>query len=684
MAQAMSVTSPLGDGVLLCRRMVAKEQLGRLFEFRLELLSLNASLKLEDLLAQNVTVTCNFPDQRERHFNGDVVQFCQTAESQDRYFCYEAVLQPSLWFLTCTTDCRIFQQKTVPDIIKAVLDEHGITDVKKSLQRTYRQLEYCVQYGESDFHFISRLMELAGIYYYFEHQQGKHTLVLADSLSAHDQVPNSYEIPFMLRRDGYAVDHIFDWRHSQRVQSGVYVANDFDFERPRTVLERQSLIKRKHAKPSLEVYNYPGGYTQSSDGDFYSRTRIEELQAAYEIIEGKTNTAPFSTGMLFKLTGFHREDQNREHLITGATHELKMEIDTAAATSSGQLKSQAGLYYDCSFTAIDSQQPFRSPCITPKPVVRGPQTAMVVGKQGEEIWTDSHGRVKVQFHWDRLGKNDENSSCWLRVAQIWAGKQWGAMHIPRIGQEVIVDFLEGDPDSPIITGRVYNGESTVPYDLPANQTQSGLKSRSTKEGSGETFNELRFEDKKGEEEIYFHAEKNFQRIVENNDTLKVGFEKKDAGDQTIDIYNNRTTTLDQGNEKLQVKVGNRDVLIDTGNDLHKIAKGNRDVQVDTGNDTHKIAKGNRDVQIDTGNDTLTIKAGDQTVQISAGKSTTEAATSIELKVGGSSIKITPTSIEVKSTMIKLEATGSATLQGATTTVKGSASVEISGGMVKIN
>lgn len=684
MAQAITVTSPLGDGKLLCSHAVAVEELGRLFEIQLELLSLDANIRLDDILGKNVTIKIAFPDGRERFFNGFVTQFSQIAENRDRYFCYEAVLRPALWFLDHTTDCKIFQQKSIPDIVKIILDEHGISDVTRSLQSNYPQLEYCVQYSESDFNFISRLLESAGIYYYFLHASGKHTLVLADSLSAHNKLPNKSDIPYMLRKEGYAIDHIFDWTFKQEVQTGVVVVNDFDFEKPRTALEQQSLIRRNHGQPSLEVYQYPAGYTVGATGTTIARTRIEEFQTPYEVIDGKTSAALFGTGWLFKLTGFQRSDQNREHLITGTTCDFRMEIDTAAGVDSDRLDAQAGLSYECEFTAIASSRPFRAASITPKPTVRGPQTAMVVGKSGEEIWTDKYGRVKVQFHWDRLGKNDENSSCWLRVAQIWAGKQWGAMHIPRIGQEVIVDFLEGDPDSPIITGRVYNGESLVPYELPTNQTQSGLKSRSTKSGVDANFNELRFEDKKGAEEVYFHAEKDFNRVVENSDTLKVGFDKKDPGDQTIDIYNHRTTTIDQGNEKLQVKTGNRDVFIDTGYEKLQVKTGNRDVLVDKGNDTHKIATGNRDVQIDTGNDTLTIKTGNQTISISAGKSTIEAAQSIELKVGGSTIKITPTSIEMESTLIKIKASGALTAEGANTTVKGSASVVIQGGTVSIN
>jgi len=309
-------------------------------------------------------------------------------------------------------------------------------------------------------------------------------------------------------------------------------------------------------------------------------------------------------------------------------------------------------------------------------VVKGPQTALVVGKSGEEIWTDQYGRVKVQFHWDRLGEKNENSSCWLRVAQIWAGKQWGAIHIPRIGQEVIVDFLEGDPDQPIVTGRVYNSEQKVPYDLPANQTQSGLKSRSTKEGTAELFNELRFEDKKDEEQVYFHAEKNFDRVVENNDTLKVGYATKDAtdggkkqdggGSQTIDIWKDRTVTLAEGNDKLQIKKGNRTELIDTGNDELTIAKGNKTVTISEGNETVTISKGN-----------LTIK-------IDAGKATIEAAQEILLKVGNSTITIKPAAIELASVNIKSTADGQLEATGAQAKVTGSGMLDLNGGTIMMN
>jgi type VI secretion system secreted protein VgrG len=353
-------------------------------------------------------------------------------------------------------------------------------------------------------------------------------------------------------------------------------------------------------------------------------------------------------------------DQNREYLIAGATYDIEDNAYESTSTKGEKFNYQAN------WTVIPSSQPYRPQRVTPKPVVKGPQTAVVVGKEGEEIWTDEYGRVKVQFHWDRYGELNEHSSCWIRVAHVWAGKSFGAIHIPRIGQEVIVHFLEGDPDQPIVVGRVYNGDLMPPYALPDHQTQSGIKTHSTKEGDAETFNELRFEDKKDEEEIYFHAEKDFVRVVENNDSLSVGFEKQDEGNQTIDIYNNRTVTIDQGNDKLQVKTGDRDVIIDSGDD------------------THHVKEGDRVVNVDQGDDTLTVGQGDLSINIDAGKGTIEAAQSLELKVGGSSIKIEPSKITLSSPQIELSADGQLEASAAMVQISGDGVVEVSGGVIQLN
>jgi len=387
-----------------------------------------------------------------------------------------------------------------------------------------------------------------------------------------------------------------------------------------------------------------------------------------------------------------------KYVLTSVSH--------SASLDSYRAGSQDEFRYTNQFTSQPLELPFRPARLTPKPVVQGTQTAVVVGPPGEEIWPDKYGRVKVQFRWDREGKNDAKSSCWVRVTTMWAGKQWGMVHIPRIGQEVVVAFEEGDPDQPLIVGSVYNFEQMPPYNLPDHKTQSGLKSRSSKQAGAANFNELRFEDKKDSEQIYVHAEKNFDGVIENNETRKVGFEKKDNGDQTIEVFNNqvlkvgcskasdgsqtidvykdRTETVETGNETVTIKKGNRTVKVDTGNDTHTIKTGNRTVQLDKGNDTHQLKMGNRDVKIDLGNDALTIKMGNQTTKLKLGKSSTEAMQGIELKVGQSSIKIDQMGVTIKGMMVKIEGQIQTEVKGLMTTVQGSAMTTVKGAITMIN
>ena len=526
------IFTPLGDDVLLFHRMTATETLGRLFQFELNLLSKDPNIKFEDLLGQNVTIRADLPYDKTRYFNGFVSRFSHSGSFED-YIAYHMIVHPWLWFLTRTADCRIFQKKKVPDIITGLFRDHGFTDFEESLSGTYREWEYCVQYRETDFNFVSRLMEQEGIYYYFKHENNKHTLVLSDSVSSHETYPGYEKIPYFppdehLRRER---DHIYDWSISQEVQPGIYSLNDFDFTRPKANLQVKSSQARKHARSSMEIFDYPGEYVGFNEGETYACTRLEEIQVDFEQVEGQANARGLCVGSLFKLQDYPREDQNREYLIVSATYE--MEVDTYASGAANDNEA----VFSCSFSALHHKQPYRPPRTTPKPMIQGPQTAVVVGPSGDEICTDKYGRIKIQFHWDRYGKHDEDSSCWIRVSQPWAGKNWGSIAIPRIGQEVIVEFLEGDPDRPIITGRVYNTDNMPPYDLPANATQSGVKSRSSLGGNTSNFNELRFEDMKGQEEIYLHSEKNWTIVVENDKNQSVG------NNETLSVIKNRDKTV---------------------------------------------------------------------------------------------------------------------------------------------
>jgi type VI secretion system secreted protein VgrG len=530
----IEIVTPLGADVLLVRDMTMTEELGRLFVIDLELLS-TENIKFEDLLGQNVTIRLNLAGEKKRYFNGYVSSISQALD-EGHYARYFATVHPWLWFLTRTSDCRIFQNKTVPEIIQEVFKDFEYGKFEDNTRATYRKWDYCVQYRETDFNFVSRLMEQEGMYYYHKHEDGKHTLLLVDDPHIHESIPDYEEITYYppdktALRDEECIN---GWHLKKQLQPCAYALNEYDFIKPGADLKADSKVSKEHTEAEHEIYDYPGAYVEGGDGRNYARTRIQELHAKYEQAQGQSIARGLITGGLFTLAGYPRDDQNREYLVVFVNHSIR--CDSFEAGDGG------GTTYTNSFSAIESKTPFRAARITPKPIVQGPQTAVVVGPSGEEIYTDEHGRVKLQFFWDRYGKKNENSSCWVRVSQLWAGKTWGGIHIPRMGQEVIVEFLEGDPDRPIVTGRVYNGDQTPPYALPANKTQSGIKSRSSLGGSGANFNEIRFEDKKGSEQVYIHAEKNQDNIVENDETTEVGHDRTEhvGHDEKITIDNNRT------------------------------------------------------------------------------------------------------------------------------------------------
>jgi type VI secretion system secreted protein VgrG len=554
-SRRIQLHSVLGADQLLVKDATVREQLGALSSIDIDLLSPDESIALDDLLGRGMAIELMVDGDQSRFFHGLVAECSQTGRLGS-YASYSARVVPWLWLLTRTSDCRIFQQKSIPDIVKSVFREHGTSDFEDSLSGSYAPRDYCVQYMETDFNFVSRLMEEEGIYYYFRHEQDKDTLVLCDSAGAHSSTPNYESISYFPPSDNVVreQDHISEFLLSHSMQSGKLTHTDFDFVKPRTSLLAQSTATGTYPKSDEELFEYPGGYYAVSDGNRYAQRRLEAIQHQHERVRGSGNVRGLAVGALFTLEGHPRDDQNREYLVISANHHL-------AGTDYQSGVSHGASDITTLFEAIPSQQPYRSPPTTRRSRITGPQTAIVVGAAGEEIYTDQYGRVKVQFHWDRQGKRDENSSCWVRVSQVWAGKNWGAMHIPRIGQEVIVDFLEGDPDRPIITGRVYNAAEMPPYDLPANQTQSGIKSRSSKGGSPANFNEIRFEDKMGAEMLTIHAEKDQEISVEHDETHSVGNDRtKTVGhDEKSSIVNNRTESVGV-NEKIAIGA-NRDETV---------------------------------------------------------------------------------------------------------------------------
>jgi type VI secretion system secreted protein VgrG len=531
----MEITTPLGADVLLFHGMSAREELSRLFEYQLDLLSLKPDINVDDILGKNVTVRMALPDDNTRYFSGFVTRFSQGAR-YGRYTRYFAIVRPWLWFLTRTTDCRIFQEMTVPEIVKQVFADHPIADFKFELTGTYKKWTYCVQYRETDFNFVSRLLEQEGIYYYVRHTDGHDTMVLTDSTSKHEATPGYETLPFVSPEEVVRpeLERISTWEYSREVQPGVYVHDDYDLERPSVELKTRKTLTRSYEPSDYEIYDYPGLYIQKPDGEQYAGVRIDEYGTQFEVAHASTNAKGINVGSLLTLQRFPRTDQNCEHLILSASHNLQFSDYEAMPPG------RSGTEYHCSFAAMTSKQQFRPRRLTPKPFVQGPQTAVVVGPAAEEIHTDKYGRVKVQFHWDRYGKKDENSSCWIRVSHPWAGKGWGSVATPRIGQEVIVDFIEGDPDQPIITGRVYNAEAMPPYELPANSTQTGIMSRSSKGGGG--FNEIRLEDKKDDEHLYIHAQRDMKTQVERDQAIAIGRDQSSVvkRDQSLAVTNNRS------------------------------------------------------------------------------------------------------------------------------------------------
>lgn len=518
-----------------------EEHVSQLFQFGLELVSEDPEIDFTSVVNQEAVITIEGQDET-RYIHG-IVQSFEQGDQGHRFTHYTAVLVPKLWWLGNRRDCRIFQDKNVQDIIESVLTDAGLTqeDFRFSLDGNYPNREYCVQYRETDLAFIERLMEEEGIFYYFEHDDQKHTLVVGDSSSAYGVIPGNDTVPFIPPTGAVSdEEHVTKFRYSEGVSSGGVVLRDFNFKKPGTNLE---VTADADQYTDLSVYDYPGDYEEPDRGKTVKQIRMEELVVQRKRGSGMTGCPRLIPGHKFTMDNHPRGSFNQGYLITSLSHsgEEPQVLEEEAGNE--------GSSYSNSFSCIPVDVTFRPGQKTPKPVVDGPQTAIVVGPSGEEIYTDEFGRIKVQFHWDRLGNRDENSSCWMRVSQAWAGAGWGTLLTPRIGHEVIVDFLEGDPDHPIVTGRVYHGTNRPPYRPNEEKTKSTIKSNSSKGGGG--FNEIRLEDKKNSEEIYIHAQMDMNEEIGNNRHITV--QKDDTlevkGDRGVSVTGKLTDTIHGGEER---------------------------------------------------------------------------------------------------------------------------------------
>ncbi len=607
----------LGDNDLLLDSFVGVERVSDPFRFVLRLLSADPNVDMQSLLTKAAVLTLSLPGAAERDIHGNICRMKLLEEGADGMAAYEAEVVPWFWFLTLFSDCRIFQNMSVPDIVEKVFKDRGFSDFRPNLQGAYNPREYCVQYRETDFNFVSRLLEEEGIFYYFEHTADKHTLVLADDVSAFVACPNQpggASVQFAPSTGGRLNDDVvFALEAEYRVQTGKASLADYDFTKPNA-----SLFATLAGTQKGEAYDYPGKYATMDDGDHYARIRLEEMEVGISTVRGASNCMGIQSGYKFTLTGHYREAANIDYTLLMVEH--------SARNTSYRAGQMDPFEYRNRFEAIPNSVPYHPARRARKPRIEGTQTAVVVGKSGEEIWTDQYGRVVVQFFWDREGQDDENSSCWIRVAQGWAGKQWGFICIPRVGQEVVVSFLEGDPDRPLITGSVYNAVQMPPYTLPDYQTKSTWKSMSSKGGGG--FNELRFEDNKGSEQIFLHAEKDLHLRTKN--------------DRYETILNNAHLNV------------SKDRFEQVGADSHLHVTGDHNNKVDG---TFSLNAG-MDHQEKVGTN-YALEAG-QEIHLKAGMNLViESGTTLTLKVGGNFININPGGVFISGTMVFINSGGSA-------------------------
>ena len=479
MSRRVSIQTPLGEA-LQFRQLVGREALSQLYAFDIELLGSSNGIDPKALLGKAATVAVE-TEGGVRYLGGIATRFGLQQEDARHSF-YRLQLRPWLWLATRRSDFRIFQGKSVPDIVMEVLGSYGYPIEKKLTRGDYRRWDYCVQYHESDFNFVSRLCELEGLYFHFRHEASQHVLVFADDIAnSHNPLPGGEEVRYHpLEKSGMGQrERIYAWEIAEEVRPGHHYNDDYDFEKPKAELSHLRQMPPGHDHDAYEQYEWPGGFVQHGDGETYARIRNEEQLSQRNRVTGRSNLRELATGHTLRLTGHPRADQSQQYLLVGVSYHLQENLQASEGADGTE-----GSVQRFAFEAQPTSYAWRPPRTTPRPRTRGPQTAKVVGPAGEEIWTDQYGRIKVQFHWDRIGQDNENSSCWVRVSTAWAGTTFGMTSVPRIGMEVIVDFLNGDPDYPIVTGCVHNADTMPAWELPGQKHLSGIRSRELGGGRG--------------------------------------------------------------------------------------------------------------------------------------------------------------------------------------------------------
>jgi type VI secretion system secreted protein VgrG len=622
--RVVSRPAGLGANDLLLASLHGVEAISQPYRYRVELRSEKPNLSHANIAGQPIGIEVDLEGESKRYFHGFVERFSQ-GETDERLTRYVAEVVPFLGLLQRRSDSRVFQDLTALEIVKRVIDDAGFAaQLEDATSKAPPKLTYCVQYRESDFAFVSRLLEEEGIVYWFRHFENKHVMVLADGTSGHAK-GGKYEFAEKSARTGrlgekWVRDSWIDtWNAHYEVRSGKWVVKDFDFANPDLSLKAEESTSAKLAR-----FDYPTRHETAARGTARVKLRMEIEEAAAWRHDGTGSVLDFNAGTRFTLDGHGRKDFDVEYLLTNVTHQLQQAIEAG----------EEGTQYTNSFSCIPASIPYRAPLATPRPVVQGIQTAIVTGPSGEELHVDEHGRVKVQFHWDRVGEKNDKTSCWVRVAQTHASGGFGAAFWPRVGDEVVVSFEEGDPDRPLITGRVYNGKNKPPYKLPDNVTRSAFKTRSTKGGGEATFNELRFEDKKGEEHLFLHAEKD-------------RFEHT-KGERHAKVVKDEYLAVD-GKQHSEVK---GEVVAKFGAAHEVQVTGDRKEQI--GGSLHVKVGGDRHTKVTT-NEALDAGVG---IHLKAGATfVIEAGAQLTLKAGGSFITIGPDGVSIIGVMVKLNSGG---------------------------
>jgi type VI secretion system secreted protein VgrG len=634
------VHSELPAGTFVVESVDWIEQLGQPFRGHVSLLSEKRTIDLRGLLAKDFSIEI----QRTRgdHWLRGYVHRIEYLGPRTRLHRYRVELSPALGLMEHTGNCRIFQDKTTREIVELLFQEHGYAaDVQWHATQASSKRPYCVQFEESDAHFVQRLLEEDGLYYFFQYGQNDCSMVIVDDVSGHHTSHGRESLVYRETLQTAIDEHLHSYAESQSVGIGTISFNSFDFHKPRVPLHVKQ--HSTHFSHEFEHYSYPAHYYETDIGQSYARKHMEAEDAARHTVSFSGNCTGLRCGNTFGLTEHPVSSKNIQYLVTSSRLSLQ-----ASGFQSGE---DSAFRSENQITCLPTSVPYRRKPSLVKPVMRGPQSATVCGQSGEEIWTDEFGRIKVKFPWDRESKGNEKSSCWIRVVQNGTGRAWGSMVLPRIGDEVIVEFLDGDPDRPIVTGRVYNADRRPPEPLPKFQSKTIFRTRSMKDADAEAFHELTFDDEKGNESIYFHSERDFRRVVENNDDLHVGFEKKSPGNQTIAVHNDQSVEIGKGSG--------------------------------SGSQTIKIQK-DRSVTLQQGNDSLDVEQGNLSMHVHAGTATIEAATSIVLKCGSSTIRLSPSGIQISGAAVDVKADGSLDLEGALGTLKASGVLAVKGALVQIN